>query len=65
MTVATAAGLSQWWSTRRQDNSHTQTIDANFRDGFPRGRVRQTRAVDVVGKRSQTVVSSSDDKCLT
>jgi len=50
-------------SSSRRDNSHTATSDANFR-GFPR-RVRQTRAVDVVTKRSQAVVSGSDDKCVT
>ena len=33
-------------------------MDADFR-GFPR-RVRQTRAVDAVGKRSQADVSRSD-----
>ena len=53
--------LERLRSTRRHFNLHTPTIDANFR------RVRQTRAVDVVGKRSQAVVgvSRSDDKCVT
>jgi len=50
-------------STCRRDNSHTPTIRANFCQ-FPR-RVRQTQANDVIGKRSQAVVSRSDDKCVT
>ena len=36
---------------------------ANFR-GFP-SRVRQTRAVDVVGKGLQAVVCTTDNKCVT
>jgi len=39
------------------------TIDANFH-GFSRC-VCQTLAVDVVMKGSQTVVSRSEDKCVT
>jgi len=51
-----------WFTVnRRRDN----LLDAKFR-GFARRGVRQTRAVDAVGKRSQAVVSRSDsDKCVT
>jgi len=50
-------------STRQWNKSHTQTLDVNF-CAFP-GHVHQTRAMDVVGKGLQVVVSRSDYKCVT
>jgi len=50
--------------TRRLDSSHALSESPNFR-GFPR-RVRQTSCTaDVVGKRSQAVVSRSNVVRLT